>query len=200
MNIKRRIRTVIFIVFIIPITCLTLAYLTHTHEATLFINESSKSGIFNGSSNSSGSIVLRSSKENKTVEIKSISDNNKDNKTVQIKSISDNNKDNKTVQIKSISDNNSTVIFPRRSPKLVANQLQVAKEIMKPVTEEMVNIRRALLSSNYTWKAPGGISTVLDSGDHSFTATLAKSTMDILHYSKSPSETAATGLFTRNVF
>ena len=184
MNIKRRIRTVIFIVFIIPITCITLAYLAQTYEATLFLNESSKSGIFNGSSNSSGSTVLRSSKENKTVEIKSIRDNSKENKTVEIKSIS---------------ENNSTVIFPRRTPKMIANQLQVAKEIMKPVTKEMVNIRRALLSSNYTWKAPGGISTVLDSGDHSFTATLAKSTMDILHPSKSPSETATTGLFTRYV-
>ena len=175
----------IFIVFIIPITCLTLAYLTHTHEATLFINESRKSGIFNGSSNSSRSTVLRSSKENKTVELKSVSDNSKENKTVAIKSVS---------------DNNSTVIFPRRLPKMIVKQLQVAKEIMKPVTKEMVNIRRVLLSSNYTWKAPGGISTVLDSGDHSFMATLAKRTMDILQHSVSPPETVAKGLFTRNVF
>ena len=185
MNIKRRIRTVIFIVFIIPITCITLAYLTHTHEATLFLNESSKLGIFNGSSNSSEWIALRSSKENKTLEIKSVSDNSKENKTVKIKSIS---------------HNNSSVIFPRRSPEMIANQLQVAKEIVKSVTKEMVNIRRVLLSSNYTWKAPGGISTVLGSGDHSFMATLAKSTMDILHHSKSPPETVVKGLFTRNVF
>ena len=51
------------------------------------------------------SIVLGSSKENKTVEIKSVSDNSKENKTVAIKSVS---------------DNNSTVIFPRRSPKMIA--------------------------------------------------------------------------------